>query len=232
MNRAAKIVGVVMLETQFPRIKDDIGNPEGFDFPILYNVVKGASPKRVVEEQAPELVSQFIDAAKTLISDGAELITTSCGFLACYQKEIQNEVHVPVFTSALLLLPELELTYGKGNVGILTISKSSMTPAFLSRTGVSSYTPIGSPENGKEFTRAILSNRKTFDEAQCKTDLLNAGRQLVQENPQLKAILLECTNMPPYACAIEQVTNLPVYSLNSLLLREAFCDSTFANIET
>lgn len=208
-----------MLETNFPRLKGDIGNSDGFDFPVLYKVVKGASPKRVVEEQAPGLISQFIEASNALILEGAELITTSCGFLACYQKEIQAEISVPVVTSALLMLAELEREFGTGNVGILTISKSSMTSAFLKKAGIDERTPIGSPENGKEFTQAILSNRATFDEAQCETDLVMAANELLSAQPNLKALLLECTNMPPHAAAIEAATGLPIFSLNTLLNR-------------
>ncbi|MEM8539821.1 MAG: aspartate/glutamate racemase family protein [Pseudomonadota bacterium] len=221
MNPKGKTVGVLMLETQFPRLRGDIGNPDGFEFPIIYKVVDGASPKKVVEEQNRQLVEKFIKGAKELIDEGANIITTSCGFLGRYQNEIQAQLPVPVFTSALLLMDGLEAEYGKGNVGILTISKTAMTAAFLAGAGIDDKTPIGSTETGLEFTQAILANRASFDEPQCKADLVQAALNLVSAHPNIRAILLECTNMPPHAAAIEAATGLPVSSLNDLLNEKA-----------
>lgn len=222
MEHVARTVGVIMLETRFPRLRGDIGNPDGFDFPIIYSVVKDASPRRVVVEQQTELVSRFIEAAQKLVNDGAAIITTSCGFLAPFQNEIQNEINVPFFSSGLLLLPELERQYGSGNIGILTISKKAMSPAFRFRAGIGDEVAIGSPESGMEFTQAILSNRTAFDETQCEIDIVNAACSLQLAHPNIRALLLECTNMPPYTVAIQQATNLPIYSLNSLLNAKAF----------
>lgn len=69
-----------MLDTVFPRFPGDIGNKDTFDFPVRYEVVKGALPKRVVWDADRELVSPFIQAAQKLEKEGARLITTSCGF--------------------------------------------------------------------------------------------------------------------------------------------------------
>ena len=221
MRQTAKTVGVLMLETSFPRLLGDIGNPSSFEFSIIYKVVKGASPHRIVQEQNIEFVGKFIEAAQELIKEGAEIITTSCGFLAPHQKEIQAELAVPVFTSSLLLMGPLEIEFGKGNVGILTISGTAMTSSFLRDSGIDPKAPIGSTEGGKEFSQAILANRSSFDEAQCEADLVQAASNLVLQYPNIRAILLECTNMPPHAAAIEQATGLPVRSLNTLLNDQA-----------
>lgn len=216
-----KKVGVLMLDTQFPRLLGDIGNPEGFPFPIIYKVVEGASPDLVVKEQSSDLLIPFIDAARSLIDEGAEIITTSCGFLFMFQEEIQKAVSVPVYTSSLMLLPELELRFGPGNVGILTISRTSMNPKFAAKTKIRSGMPIGTTENGNEFTQAILKNRNSFDVEKCREDNVNAAMDLLVEYPEIRAILLECTNMPPYAPEIEKATGLPVFSLNTLLQQAA-----------
>ena len=87
----APVLGVIKLDTRFPRLPGDIGNPETFDFPVLYQTVPGASPERVVVEQDRELLQPFIDAGIRLVSEGATIITTSCGFLACFQNELQDD---------------------------------------------------------------------------------------------------------------------------------------------
>src|SRR5690242_21235515 len=72
-------LGILMLEARFPRIPGDMGNAETWPFPVLYRVVRGASPERVVLQGAQGLLPDFIAAAQELVDLGAEAITTNCG---------------------------------------------------------------------------------------------------------------------------------------------------------
>jgi len=209
-----------MLDTRFPRLIGDIGNPQSFNTPVLYKTVSGASPQRVVREQTVELLTPFIEAGEQLIDEGADILTTSCGFLAMFQKELQADLPVPVFTSSLLMMPELQLKYGTDRVGILTISGKSLNRDFLEKTGIAASVPVGSTEGGREFTPAILENRASFDVELCRQDNVNAAINLVSRHPEIRALLLECTNMPPYRQDIERATGLPAYSLIGWLLRQ------------
>lgn len=206
-------IGVLMLDTQFPRLVGDIGNPESFDRRVIYKLVEGASPHKVVCDQNEALLQPFIDAGKALINEGAELLTTSCGFLIYFQEALQSKFSVPVITSSLLLFPELERQYGSGNVGIMTISKSSLSSSNLQTAGIPVDTPIGTTQGGTEFTSAILQNKAIFDVQACEADNVNAAMRLKRQYPNLKALLLECTNMPPHQAAIEQATGLKVFSI-------------------
>ena len=87
-------LGILMLEARFPRIPGDMGNGTTWPFPVLYRVVSGASPEKVVLKGADGLLPDFIDAAKGLVRLGAEAITTNCGFLSLFQKEIAAAVGV------------------------------------------------------------------------------------------------------------------------------------------
>ena len=116
-----QMLGILMLDTHFPRIKGDVGNPDSFSYPVRKLTVRGASPDRVVREADPSLLEPFLQAAEQLEREGCAAITTSCGFLAMFQKELAARVSIPVFTSSLLqartacgLLPA-----GK-KIGILT----------------------------------------------------------------------------------------------------------------
>src|SRR5438105_4421290 len=93
-------LGVLMLDTRFPRIPGDIGNPGSFAIPVRHRVVVGASPQRVVREGDAALLQPFIDAAQQLIDEGALAITTSCGFLVQFQAAMQAALPVPVWTSS------------------------------------------------------------------------------------------------------------------------------------
>ena len=76
-------LGILSLDTKFPRIHGDIGNAETWPFPVLYKIVEGASPDMVVRKGARGLKEYFMQAAKDLVSMGADGIGTTCGFYRC-----------------------------------------------------------------------------------------------------------------------------------------------------
>ncbi len=209
-------IGILMLEAQFPRIPGDMGNAETWPFPVHYKIVRSASPDRVVRKGAEGLLDLFIDAAHALIADGVDGITTNCGFLALYQRELQAALPVPVLTSSLMQVPLVQASLPAGKrVGVLTISKASMTPAHLEAAGLAQDTPLWGTEDGEEFTRAILDNAPQMDITAAARDLVAAATAFQRAHPELGAIVLECTNMMPYARAVQLATGLPVFSIYS-----------------
>lgn len=211
-------VGILMLEARFPRIPGDMGNAETWPFPVLYKVVKGASPERVVKGKAGGLLPAFLDAAKELVALGADGITTNCGFLSLYQAEIARHVGVPVATSSLMQVPFVAALLPPGRrVGILTVSAKSLTPEHLSAAGVDPATPVVGTDGGREFSRVLLEDEAELDVAAAERDILEAGEVLKRANPDLGAIVLECTNMPPYARALREHLGLPVFDIVSFV---------------
>ena len=65
-------LGILMLDARFPRIPGDMGNATTWPFPVLYHVVRGASPAAVVLRGAAGRLPSFIEAARDLVSLGAE----------------------------------------------------------------------------------------------------------------------------------------------------------------
>lgn len=212
-------LGILMLEARFPRIPGDMGNALTWPFPVLYRVVRGASPERVVLQQAEGLLDAFLDAASDLVDQGAEAITTNCGFLALFQRELAVHVRVPVATSALLQIPWVQPTLPPGKrVGVVTVSAASLTPRHFAAAGAPPDTPFVGTEDGKEFFRVLIRGEKQdMDVALAAQDILDAGRTLVQRHPDIGAIVLECTNMPPYAHALRDALGLPVFDIYSLI---------------
>src|ERR1700709_1376290 len=154
-------LGILMLEARFPRIPGDMGNATTWPFPVLYRVVKGASPERVVLQGAAGLLPDFLDAAAELVSFGAEAITTNCGFLSLFQQEIAAHVRVPVATSALIQVPWVQATLPPGKrVGGITVSASSLAAAHLTAAGVPVDTPVVGTEDGVEFFRVLIQGEK------------------------------------------------------------------------
>jgi Asp/Glu/hydantoin racemase len=212
-------LGILMLEARFPRIPGDMGNALTWPFPVLYRVVAGASPERVVVGGASGLLDAFLDAAADLVSQGAEAITTNCGFLSIYQRELAAHVGVPVATSSLLQVPWVQATLPPGKrVGVLTVNAASLTERHLAAAGVPLDTPIVGTEGGREFSRVLIrAEQQDMDVALAAQDILEAGRDLVARHPEVGAIVLECTNMPPYAHALREMLGLPVFDIYALV---------------
>jgi len=215
---APGFLGVLMLDTRFPRIVGDIGNPATFNFPVRYAVVAGASPQRVVRERDTSLLTPFIQAGRALVAQGARAIATGCGFLVLFQRELDAALPVPVWTSSLLLVPELQAGLPAGRrVGVITIDAASLDIEHLRAAGADPATPVEGVAPGGSLQRSLLGNLPTLDETQAALEVVAAGRRLVARCPEAAAIVLECTNLPPYAAALRQALGLPVHDIKTLL---------------
>jgi len=213
-------IGILMLDTQFPRIPGDMGNATTFPFPVRYHRVQGASPELVVRQGARELLPAFIEGAKFLEREGVRAITTNCGFLAKFQRELATAVAVPVFTSSLLLVPVVQRMLAPGRaVGVLTIDAGSLTPADLAGAGITADTPvvIAGLETEREFTRALLGNQMILDVEAARREHIRVAQRLCAEHPEVAALVLECTNMPPYRADIQAATGLAVFDIIHLV---------------
>ena len=216
-------LGVVMLDTRFPRPPGDVGHPGSFVVPVRHRVVRGAGPGEVVTSaaalRAGGLLPAFVEAMRALESEGAFAITTSCGFLVLLQEELQAAVQVPVVTSSLLLLPGLLAR--EGRVGVLTISEEHLAAGHLEAAGVAparcSDVVIQGVDPQGEFAAAILGNRRHMDLARALADVVAAARRLRSRAPDVRSVVLECTNMPPYADAMREATGLRVLDFRDAL---------------
>ncbi len=116
-------------------------------------------------------------------------------------------------------VPWVQATLPPGKrVGLVTVSGSSLSPAHLEGAGVPLDTPVVGTENGKEFFRVLIKAEKDdMDIAQAERDVVEAGKELVARHPEVGAVVLECTNMPPYAAALRAALGLPVYDIYSMI---------------
>jgi Asp/Glu/hydantoin racemase len=213
-------VGILMLDTQFPRIPGDMGNATTFPFPVRYHRVPGASPDLVVRQGSRELLPAFLEGARCLAREGVQAITTNCGFLAKFQRELAAAVSVPVFTSSLLLVPMVHRMLPSGKaVGILTVDATSLTPDDFESVGITSDIPVAVAglETEKEFTRVLLGNQLVLDVEAARREHIRVAQRLCAEHPEVGALVLECTNMPPYRADLQAATGLPVFDIVHLV---------------
>ena len=211
-------IGILMLETRFPRIPGDVGNATTWDFPILYKVIENATPDAVVRKGGRGLLPSFIKGAQELEKEGVRAITTTCGFLALFQQKMAEAVNIPVFTSSLMQVP---LVYAmlkpSQKVGIITIHAESLTQRHLSSVGVDkvSHVIVGT-EGEEEFSRKILDDEMELDVEKSRNELVKTARKMISDYSEVGAIVLECTNMPPHAAAIQQEIGLPIFDIYTL----------------
>ena len=213
-------LGVVLLNTRFPRLAGDIGNPESFPFPVVYRRVEAATVASVVREGAvaEEAAQALISAAKALAEDeGASLIATSCGFLGALQERLQEAVPVPVIASAFALLPFLRQVYGEAaTIGVLTFDSRRLSAAHFGPWS-DAGTLVEGIEGGRELHRVIAGDLPTLDREAAEAEVCAAGRRILARDPEVAAILLECTNLSPYRRALADATGRPVYDLNQAI---------------
>ena len=211
-------IGILMLETRFPRIPGDVGNAATWPFPVLYRVVRDASPDRVVRQGATGLLDAFVEAGQELVHLGADGLTTGCGFLALQQAELARACGVPVATSSLMQVAAVEALLPPGRrAGILTISRASLTEEHLAFAGAPLDAPVGGTDDGREFTRVILDDEPELDVDLARQDVVDGARRLVEAHPEVGALVLECTNMCPYSADVAEAVGLPVYDFVSFV---------------
>ena len=212
-------VGILMLQTRFPRIPGDVGNPHTWPFPVEYLFVDGTSAEAIVRRLDPErFVAPFVAAARKLEGRGVGLIATGCGFLILLQESLQRAVRVPVLTSSLLqagwLLP---LVRSDRKVGILTFEAQSLGASHLAAAAIDPARVAIRGLEGTAFHRTIIEDLPELDVDRARRDHVRIARELVADHPEVAALVLECTNMPPYADAIREATDLPVFDLTTLV---------------
>jgi Asp/Glu/hydantoin racemase len=215
LNSQQKPLGILMLDTRFPRIVGDVGNAASYDFPVIFRRMEGIGSADAVAAHPDRrrVLAALKENAEALAAEGAVGLGTSCGFLALYQEELAAASPVPVATSALLHIAKLP----QRRVGVITASAKNLTQAHFEAVGAPGDTPVvGLPEDGS-FAGTFLRNGLTLDRESVEREVVAAGRALLAKHPSVDTVVLECTNLPPYKPALEQSLGLPVLDVLDLL---------------
>jgi Asp/Glu/hydantoin racemase len=211
--------GILMLDTHFPRIPGDVGNPVTWPFPVEFETVAGVGVELATRERNPSRYEQpFIDAALRLERRGVSLVTTSCGFLILLQDRLQAALHMPVLTSSLLQVPWISaFLEPHAKIAIITFERPSLSPAHLQAAGINPSRVVIAGLEGTAFHATIALDSAVLDEERARQDHIDVARRLIAQHPEIEAFVLECANMPPYAPAIREATGLPVYDITTLI---------------
>ncbi|GHD20813.1 aspartate/glutamate racemase family protein [Tianweitania populi] len=211
-------IGILILDAAYPCVPGNVGNATTYDFPVRFQEVRGASIDRLLNQRDPALREVFIEAALELQDRGVKAITGACGFMAYFQEEVAAAVEIPVFLSSLIQIPFMHAVTG-GTVGIITANASRLTPRHFEASNVPAHIPlaIAGMEGQTEFREAILEEKGTLDSGRIEQEVTAVARQLVEESPDVRSILLECSDLPPYAHAIQTATGKPVFDFVTMI---------------
>jgi hypothetical protein len=220
-------VGIIILDELYPGFPGDTRNASAYPFPIQYEIAEGLDGKELLfkADKSSDL-EPIQKAAKKLEKIGCRAIAGECGYFAYFQKEIADYVNVPVFMSSLLQVPlAQQLIRNNQVVGILVFSKDALTPAHLEAVGIqinSNYVIEGMLESRRcpEIINLYMSPDpllRCANYEKIEKELTEVAVDFYQRYPQMGALLLECSGTQPFARAIQQAINLPVFSWGTLL---------------
>jgi hypothetical protein len=215
-------IGIVMLDNRIPRPPGDAGNPASFEFPVAMAVTAGAGTRQVVENSAAGLLPAFTATATELAGSGVSALTTCCGFLALFQRELADSLEIPVATSSLLQVPLVLMTLrGDQRVCVLTANASSLSDDHLRAVGIGPdlrpRVHLAGIEHTEHFYPVLAGDTEDLEPARAEAELVDVALAAVAEHPEIGAFVVECTNMPPYSAAVKQATGRPVWDALSLI---------------
>ncbi|MFO7731465.1 MAG: aspartate/glutamate racemase family protein [Spirochaetia bacterium] len=212
-------IGILLLENYVPFVPGDTANATSYNYPVRFQRVPGFTVKRIMSHDM-SLVDDLIQAARTLQSEGVRAITGDCGFMALYQDRIASNVDVPVFLSSLAQITFMRtMLKPGGQIGIITANSRSLDDSVLSGVGI---TPgedlvIRGLESCPSFYGSIFEENGTMDTGAVEAEVVEIANQLIEAQPNVKLLLLECSLLPPYGAAVQEATGLPVFDYITMI---------------
>ncbi|MEE4113352.1 MAG: aspartate/glutamate racemase family protein [Desulfobacteraceae bacterium] len=216
---SGEAIGILLLDTSVPFIPGDVANATTYDFPVRFRKVEGFSVASAIGKD-PSVYPELKAAAEELVGQGVRAVTGDCGFMAFHQQRLARELEMPVFLSSLLQIPFMLNILGDGaKVGVLTADGRSLDAGLLAAVGVADMERlvIEGLENRKNFYRFAIEETGSLDAAAVAAEVTDAGRQVLERDPAVKAFLLECSLLPPYASALQAAVQLPVFDYITMI---------------
>ena len=216
-------IGILVLETTYPAIPGNVANASTYQFPVRYKVLEGIPSDWWCDEEGASERRQeiFVQKARELEKEGVRAITTGCGFFAKYQQAISEALTVPVFTSPLLLVPMVSQIIGRAKrVGIISAGENHLKGPFLENVGIDPSIPIAvdGMADKEEFTQTIVFEKKPeMDVPKLEAEVVDVSQRLVKNYPDIGALVFECSDLPPFAGAVQAAVNLPIFDFISLI---------------
>ena len=208
-------MGLMQLES----LTGNSTNLDSYTFPVKFVQVPGACTETIIINPSREVLKRMIDIGNDLEKEGIKAIGTSCGFNAIFQQELANALSVPIFSSALLQVPFVQNLVGsKNGVVVITANKESLTKVHLQACGITDdmNVYIYGLEDAKEWSKIFNKPDESIDMEIVEREIIDTAKKAVYEHENIKAIVLECTDLPPFAQKIRDATGMPGFDFNTM----------------
>ncbi len=233
-NIAGFPIGIIYIEdVWYPYVPGNVVNGYTYDFPVRLKAVKGLDVDKLLFRSGDYLYESILTACKELEQEGVRAISGACGFFGNFQDRLAADCNVPVGVSSLVQLPWIQALLKPGQkIGVLTASADSISEHLFAACGVSKELQdrlvIRGLGKEPEFS-CIIEQRGEFDNGIVRDEVVAKVKEIVEECPDVGAILLECSDMPPYAWAVQAETGLPVFDFITLIkwLHSGVCQTPY-----
>lgn len=216
---SGEAIGILLLDTSVPFIPGDVANATTYPFPVRFRKVEGFTVARAIGKD-PTIYGALKTAARELVGQGVRAVTGDCGFMALHQPRLARDLSVPVFLSSLLQIPfVLSILGEKSKVGVLTADGRSLDATLLAAAGVNDTDRlvVKGLEEQPHFHRFAIQETGTLDPEKVAAEVVGAGRDLIEQDKAVKALLLECSLLPPYAAALQAAVQVPVFDYITMI---------------
>jgi len=211
-------VGVIQLNTNFPRPIGDIGNPKTFHSRSIIKKLDLATVADVVSIDviSGDMLDEMVGVACELESQGCDLITTSCGFLGPVQSHVQQQLKIPFLSTSLLMLPFLRTVYpNEADIGVLTFDSRALRPHHFVSHDIRGVKILGL-ESDTELYRVISKDETQLDTGKAAIEVVDRVKKLVDQYG-VRCVVFECTNLSPYKSKVRSETDVAVFDLVDLV---------------
>lgn len=218
-NFAGYGVGILHLDNVwYAMVPGNVQNAWTYSYPVRYKAVTGLDTP-TLHSGNEECYQGILKAAKELEKEGCRAISAACGFFGHFQERLSNDMNIPVAVSSLVQVPWIRtIIRSDQKIGILTANASALGEQIYRSCGIGETGDlvVADLRHGENFS-VIMEDRGPLDNAGVRREVVNAARKLTEEYPDIGAILLECSDMPPYASAVQAEVKLPVFDFITLI---------------
>jgi len=208
-------VGILCLPGVSALIPGNVQNVGTFDFPVLYKVLEDVRFEQIANgDRAVE--AAIVAGAKELVANGVKAVVGACGSLGHYQSAVANAVEVPVFMSILMQIPFILRSLGKNQKLVAVFaSTQTFTPLIQSECGIDDLDRIVAVDlMGCPSFDGMIEPEIEFDGDALLEDMITRIESVMDDS--VGALLLQCSDLPPFASELQQYFGLPVYDMTGL----------------
>ncbi|MDA9982520.1 hypothetical protein N9H39_07235 [Gammaproteobacteria bacterium] len=217
-------IGLVQMHVNLAMIPGNMSNATTFDFPILYRRMNANDVADVMANPpAQNFTDAIVEAAQWLELQGVRAIMGNCGFFGSYQNAVKARIKVPFYSSSLMMLPMMVHSMpGNKKVGVITANGpvlkkvQAIENCGLSLEDKENRIVVMGCENGAEFSSAIMANTGVYNPLKVGQEIVAVAKHMLQENKDIGAILLECTELSPHAAEVQNAVRMPVWDYTTL----------------